>query len=122
MEKAKHIFVYPLILVWLVIFFHDTIPHNHFHHQTVAELAKECVVGNTSSCCQHIDESTKHPTCQFSVKLLIKISIDHAWVVPSQMKIFVRDAGKTTFGNYPESFHIKTLYRYQYALRAPPVA
>jgi hypothetical protein len=122
MNGKKKILIFPIILAWLVIFIHDTIPHDH--HSVFACISQhehEETEGLYDSCCQKYqhDESDQDG-CHFSVEFLSQFSIDQDFDLPAQSFNGLILANN---GLYPYcSDHLKTkpFYLVQNHMRAPP--
>ena len=73
----KNIFVLPLLLSWLILFAHDTIPHDHasFKHSCTNHSGSHET--STLDTTARIEKEMHHEHCTFSVDILPEVSVDH---------------------------------------------
>jgi hypothetical protein len=120
-EKTRHIF-YPLLVAWLIIFVHDTIPHGHHHDAAYACGNDYHQTKDDASRHRSIQAAADHTTCLFSVDILPGLSLDNDLDMPGQS--FFIAPGAKDLTHYWSSLHITPglLHLSQNQLRAPPVA
>lgn len=122
MERLNKIFLYPLLLAWLIIFAHDSIPHRHessFHtqiHRAIHHHEKHAH-GNEVA---HFG-MTDHEHCHFSVTLLREFSLDHNFLFPQAGIINIQIPDKI-ISNSTEFISQKwnSIFLEHIQLRAPP--
>jgi hypothetical protein len=82
-ERKKHIFVFPLLIAWLIIFAHDVIPHNHHTpiqscHSSQGDVHEHAESERNLT----LGEEAPEECCHFSVDILHEFSFDHEIIPP----------------------------------------
>jgi hypothetical protein len=120
-NKTRHI-LYPLLVAWLIIFAHDTIPHEHHHafscgaHQHAASRADD------DTGVYHYSPTADQQACHFSVDILPGLSLDDDIIDPGIVSFIAPEIMKVRLR--PFTIHItrNPLFLSQNQLRAPPAA
>lgn len=122
MEKWKQTFVYPLILSWMIIFVHDSIPHNHHRlHASSAETEETASVHSHAQCNScHIHNTEESETCQFLVDVPAHSFTDFTFI-NEDVHLFIPELLQTTHSFTENTLNITALHLSQNHLRAPPL-
>ncbi|MFP4046676.1 MAG: hypothetical protein ACLFT4_02835 [Bacteroidales bacterium] len=123
MQKWKHIFVYPLLFSWLVIFTHDIIPHYHpSPHVLPAETGENNTVKTHSHCnSSHIHDSGETKNCHFAVDIPAHSSMDFTFIDWKDVYLFITHIKQILPSADENTRNITPLHLSQNHLRAPPL-
>ena len=121
MNKTRHI-LYPLLVAWLIIFAHDTIPHEHHHGFICAAIHHDASQGDDDSEVFHYNPTADHQACHFSVDILPGLSMDDDFITPGTVSFIAPEIRKVRLRPFTIYIDRNPLFLSQNQLRAPPVA
>jgi hypothetical protein len=120
-NKTPHI-LYPLLVAWLIIFAHDTIPHEHHHGFTCAAIQHDASQGDDESGVFHYNPTSDHQACHFSVDILPGLSMDDDFIAPGNVRFIAPETSKVRLRTFHIHIDRNPLFLSKNQLRAPPAA
>jgi len=118
-KKTRHI-LYPMLVAWLIIFAHDTIPHEHHHGFACTQEHAASPAGDDKTVAFHLASSGDHRACHFSVDILPGISLDDAFIASDVVSFIAPEVMKVRLRPFTIHINRNPLFLSQNQLRAPP--
>jgi hypothetical protein len=120
-KKTRHI-LYPLLVAWLIIFAHDTIPHEHHHGFSCHTHQHATSCGDEEGGVFQYNPAADHPACHFSVDILPGLSLDDDFIAPERVRYIAPEIMKVPLRAFTIHINRNPLFLSQNQLRAPPAA
>lgn len=119
MKKSRYIF-YPLLVAWLIIFAHETIPHKHHHGFACSVEHPASTAGEDHAGVFQEQQSTGHQVCHFTVDILPGLSLDDDFAVPGTVRFIAPEMMEVRLRPFTIQINRNPIFLSQNLLRAPP--